>query len=190
MRGLPLNLAARPVEQMRRARRTARRLLAALLAVSLAQATALAWLTAPAPAEQTEVAPAIAAATLARWRAEVARLTEVADVQRARAAAQAVQLGRELVAWRTIPWGTIFSDLEAALPEGVRLESLQPAVDANGSVGVQLVAAAHDVGPLQNLMMALEAQPAFADVLPQQESAGSDGLVRITLAARYRGGAR
>jgi hypothetical protein len=46
-------------------------------------------------------------------------------------------------------------------------------------------AVARDTGPLQDLLIRLEAHPHFAQVYPQREEASTDGMARITLVATY-----
>ena len=185
MKKATLNLAAEPVEAVRRAQRFVTTAGLALLAATVLHAGLLWWLGAEAPTDSQAQAPAIPAETLEGWRNEVVRFEAVADVQRARAAANAVQLGNELIGWRTIPWSAIFADLERALPDRARLEALQPGLDADAIVRISMVAAAQTDGPLNDLLIALESHPRFTEVYPQREDRGADGLVRLQLWARY-----
>ena len=182
---IPINLAAQPVERTRAVRRVLGLLGVVLAVVTVVHAGLFLWVTREQGDLDVTPRPAVAPEQLAAWRAEVDRLAEVADVDRARMAAGAVDLGNELINWRTIPWRSIFADLEEVLPRRVRLEVVAPGIGAEESLEVQLTAAARDTGPLQDLMLALEAHPAFADVWPTREDAGVDEFVRLTLRARY-----
>lgn len=184
MTKLSVNLASQPIEAVRRARAVVRRVALGLAVVTLLHAAALGWLGREPAGEQVQV-QTVEPATLERWQQEVTRLAEVADVQRARAAVTSVDMGNQLIAWRTIPWDAIFADLEAVLPERAKLESVQPGIEPGDEVRISIVAAARDTGPLQDLLIALEQHPSFAEVYPQQETTGLDGLERLTLQARY-----
>jgi Tfp pilus assembly protein PilN len=182
---IPINLAAQPVERTRSVRRVLGLLGLGLAVVTVLHAGLFLWVTRGQGDIDVAPRPAVAPEQLAAWRTEVDRLTDVADVDRARLAAGAVDLGNELINWRTIPWRSIFADLEEVLPRRVRLEVVAPGIGAEETLEVQLTAAARDTGPLQDLMLALEAHPAFEDVWPTREDAGIDEFVRLTLRARY-----
>ncbi len=182
---LLVNLATHPVERVRAARRIVNIAAVTLLVITTAHAATFAWVNWE-PAEETGGGvPTIDPEQIAAWQVEVGRLEAVADVQRARAAAAAVQVGNQLVGWRTIPWRSIFADLEEVLPKRVRLELVAPSLAPGGGIDVQMTAAADDTGPLQDLMLALEAHPAFTEVWPQREDSGVDAFTRLTLRARY-----
>lgn len=184
MRSPRLNLATQPFSRVRRARRLVARAALALAVISAVHAGWLGWLMREPGAEQVVVAP-VDPAALRQWQSEVEQIVQAADVQRARAAVTAVALGNQLVAWRTIPWEAIFSDLEQVLPERVKLESVQPGIETDDTVRISIVAAARDNGPLQDFFLEIEAHPRFTEVYPQQETTGLDGLERLTLQARY-----
>lgn len=186
MRRLPINLASEPVEAVRRAWRVVGIAAAALAGLTLIHVLVLAWVTAGA-AEDPAMArgPAVPLETMRQWQQEVQELSAVADVQRARQAAAAVELGNQVLAWHAIPWGALFSDLEGLMPDRVRLEAIQPAVGEASEVRVSMTAAANDAAPLQELLIVLEDSPLFHEVLPQREDLGPDGMLRMQLLARY-----
>jgi len=184
-RRILVNLATHPVERVRAARRIVNIVAVTLLVITVAHAAALAWASQEPEQDIAGVGLTIDPEQIAAWRVEVDRLAAVADVQRARAAAAAVEVGNELVGWRTISWRSIFADLEELLPRRVRLEVVAPSFAAGGGIEVQMTAAANGTGPLQDLMLALEAHPAFTEVWPQREDSGVDEFTRLTLRARY-----
>lgn len=183
MRTIPVNLSSEPVEAVRRARRVVGIAAAVLAGLTVLHALALWWVVDDEP--PVVAGPAVPVETMRAWQQEVSELSAVADVQRARQAAAAVELGNRLLVWHTIPWSAIFADLEGLLPDRVRLEAVQPGIDAGDEVRVSMTAASADTGPLQDLLIALEASPRFREVLPQREDLGQDGLARMQLWARY-----
>lgn len=184
MKRLPVNLAAEPIEAVRRARRIVAIAATVLVTVTLLHVLVLAWVLGDDDGD-VAAGPAVPVQTLEAWQQEVQELSAVADVQRARQTAAAVELGSQLLAWHSIPWGAIFADLEGLLPDRVRLEAVQPAIATDDEVRVSMTAAASDSGPLQDLLISLESSPRFRDVLPQREDVGQDGLLRMQLLARY-----
>jgi Tfp pilus assembly protein PilN len=181
---IPFNLATHRVERVRAARRFITLAGALLLVLTVVHLAVYSWVTTPDASAAVET-PAIDPAQMAAWQTEVDQLVRVADIERARIAAGSVRIGNELVGWRTIPWREIFADLEEVLPLRVRLEIVAPSVTAGGGIEIQMTAAARDTGPLQDLMLALEAHHAFADVWPQREDSGIDQFTRLTLRASY-----
>lgn len=185
MSRFPINLAAQPIEKVRSARKSVMYGAIVVLAVSLVHLALLGWVARTGRGSETTTVAAIDQATLAEWQVEVDRLTAVADVQRARAAGVAVASGNQLIAWKTIPWRSIFADLELVLPRGARLEVVAPGIDGDGAVRIQMTAAAQDTGPLQDLLLELELHPSFDEAWPEREELLPDGTSRMTLRALY-----
>jgi hypothetical protein len=182
---IPINLASYPVERVRTVRRVVRSIAGVLLLLTVVHGLFLGWMRWQSPDVGVAIRPGIEPDQIVAWTAEVEALAAAADVERARATATAVELGNELVGWRTIPWRSIFADVEGLLPQRVRLEIVAPSVGPAGEIQVQMTAAARDTGPLQDLMIALEEHASFADVWPQREDSGTDEFTRLTLRARY-----
>ncbi len=185
MKRLPINLAAQPIERVRAARRTVAYVAASALLVTLVHLVLLGWITRGAGVPEAAPVVTVDAATLTEWQAEVDRLAAVADVERARAAGTAVASGNQLIAWRTIPWRSIFADLEQVLPRRARLEVVAPGIDGDGAVRIQMTAAARDAGPLQDLLLELESHPSFDEVWPDREQILPDGSSQMILRALY-----
>ena len=185
MSRFPVNLAKQPIEKVRAARRRVAYGAVATLLISLAHLTFLGWATDAPSVSQATSQIAIDASTLAEWQAEVDRLAAVADVKRARAAGVAVKSGNQLIAWRAIPWRSIFADLEQVLPQRARLAVVEPEIDGDGAVRIQMTAAAQDTDPLQDLLRKLELHPAFDEAWPIREEILPDGSSRMTLQVLY-----
>lgn len=185
MKRNPVNLATEPIEAVRRARRIVLWAAAVIGALTLVHVGLLAWSFGAGERVEVDPGPAVAPERLAAWQNEVEALAGAADIQRARRTALAVELGEQLVAWRTIPWSALFGDLETVLPDRVRLAAVQPVVDETGRVRVSMTAVAADTGPLQDLLIALEQSAAFRRAVPQREDVGEDGLLRMQLSAEY-----
>ncbi len=185
MKRLPINLAAQPIERVRAARRKVAYAAVFALVVTLAHVALLGWVTRGSGAAEAAPVATIDASTLSEWQAEVDRLVAVADVERARAAGTAVASGNQLIAWRTIPWRSIFADLEQVLPRRARLEVVAPGIDGDGAVRIQMTAAAQDTGPLQDLLLELESHASFDEVWPDREQTLPDGSSQMILRALY-----
>ena len=180
-----LNLATHPVERVRAAQRKLAAAGIGVLLLTLVHGVFVVRLV----SSMDESAPAaierLDAERVQAWADEVDRLEAVADPLRARDASNAVTVANEIIAWHAFPWGALFADLEATLPDDVRLELVEPSVESDGAVHVYLVAAARDESALSDLLLALGAHEALTDVYPLREEEGFDGLPRLTLQARY-----
>ena len=185
MRRAPVNLASRPIERVRAARRSVAVAAVAALLLTAGHVVLAWWVSVPAPEAETVVVDAPDTETLLGWEREVDRLAAAADPVRARSVSTAVGIANEIVSWRGLPWGALFSTLEEALPPRARLELVQPASEASGAVRVSLIAVAGERAPLQELLLALESQSSLSEVYPVREEIGLDGLVRMTIQARF-----
>lgn len=106
---------------------------------------------------------------------------------------QAAQLNRELsqVNWkklklevdsvahaasqRQLRWGKLLSDLEAVLPWDVRLLTINPAVDATGTIAVTLEGVATSREAWLKFLSRLIEDPRFSNPIPRQEQAPGTG---------------
>jgi Tfp pilus assembly protein PilN len=80
-----------------------------------------------------------------------------------------------LVDRRTFAWTSLLARLEAALPHGVRLLSIQPAWDKTGVVRLDLRANAEDADDGFAFVKALEERPDFEDVFPTSKEPRDEG---------------
>lgn len=76
---------------------------------------------------------------------------------------------------RQLRWGQLLSDLETVTPWDVRLLSINPAVDAAGTVTVTLEGVATSREAWLGFLARLVADPRFANPIPRQEQAPGTG---------------
>jgi Tfp pilus assembly protein PilN len=76
---------------------------------------------------------------------------------------------REVVARRQFAWSQLLSDLERMLPWNVRLISIDPRFEKNGSIGLHLSGLATDREAWLHLLAVLFADPRFSDPVPESE---------------------
>jgi Tfp pilus assembly protein PilN len=188
MKQIPVNLATFPFERTRRIRRTLTVATFVLVLLSTLQAGAAVFLITtdgsllqPRPSAEATSLPA----QLRDWQQEANLLAAAANPARDREVAQAVTLANALIAWRGLPWGSLFDTLEAALPTGVRLELVRPSSDPDG-VRVELIAAAASRSDLGDLLAALEQRPTLSRVVPLYEERAEDGRYLMRIRATFR----
>lgn len=187
MKKPPVNLATVPFEHARRVRRA---LLVAAAVVGLLSVlhagVAAQMLAGDASADALAAAEQRSfKATVRGWQQEAEALAAAADRSRTRELADAVALADGLISWRLLPWEPLFAALEAALPDDVRLELVQPSSEED-SVQVEIMAAARSRAALGSFLTALEEQPVLSAIVPTYEERGDDGRHRMTIRVTYR----
>ncbi|MET0551572.1 MAG: hypothetical protein ABW221_00945 [Vicinamibacteria bacterium] len=87
---------------------------------------------------------------------------------------------KDLVDQRMFSWSTLFSVLEETLPDGVRLQTLQPEA-RDGNVSVEMLATARTHEEAMLLMSKMEDRPEFAGVEPQSRTTQDDGTINLVI---------
>lgn len=122
---------------------------------------------------------------LAREVARVDRELGAVGWRKLRAEADAF---REVVARRQLSWSRMLADLERVLPWDVRLVSVTPQLQKDGSLRLALQCVAVSREAWLGLLAALFADPSFSDPLPTNEQSpavsGGQGYL-VSLAVTY-----
>jgi Tfp pilus assembly protein PilN len=120
--------------------------------------------------------------TLTEREAESGRLrAEEASLRALRPEGAAVaewKLVKGLVDQRMFSWSTLFSVLEKTLPDGVRLQSLNPAVE-EGGMSLKMSASARTHEEAMDLMVRMEKQDEFEGVQPVSRTTMDDGSILL-----------
>ena len=82
-------------------------------------------------------------------------------------------------------WSELFAQIEATLPESVRLTSFQPQEDREGRLVMNLGVQARRVQDLESFLDALEKTGRFYEVLAAQEETDTDGLINAVVEGVY-----
>jgi Tfp pilus assembly protein PilN len=83
---------------------------------------------------------------------------------------------KDLVDQRVFSWSALFAVLEEALPDGVRLRSLEPTV-RDGDVSISMRANARTHEEMMQMLSALEDRAEFAGVDPTDRNTLDDGTI-------------
>lgn len=180
---LQTNLATRPFYNERAVRLLLLVLVLALLAVT-------AWTVVRGLALRDEERTLSARATQAladadRLRAEAARLTAQIDPKELAAVTQRAREVNTVIQQRVFSWSTLLGDLEATLPDEVRVTSLQPTVE-DGMMRVSMEVEARNARALTAFMDALEARGSFHTVVPRGQSFDEDDTLDAAIEAVYQ----
>ncbi|MGE5358778.1 MAG: hypothetical protein ACM3NQ_07135 [Bacteroidales bacterium] len=133
--------------------------------------------------------------SLAEQQAARARRTADAmrrniDEAKLQAVAAAAREANGLIDRRTFSWTELLGELEAALPPDARVSSVQPRVDKEGRMTIELSVVARKAEDINAFAEKLEARHAFENLLLRQETVNPEGLLETTLAGQYVGEAR
>ncbi len=180
---LGTNLATRPFYNER-----AVRLLLTLLLLLAVALTAWSLVRGLALRDEERVLSARATQALAdaeRLRGEAARMTAQIDPREVAAVATRAREVNTVIEQRVFSWGALLNDVEAALPDDVRVMSLQPTVE-DGGVQVLMSVEARSSAALAAFMAALDARGTFETVLPTGQAINDDDTLDAVITAVYR----
>jgi len=124
--------------------------------------------------------------------AEAARLRD--EAQKIRAQINTKELGEvaaaaaeanAIIDLRAFSWSDLLAELEATLPENVRLRDFQPSLDREGRFVVSLRVQARRVPDLEAFLDGLEKTGMFRTVLAAEEQTNAEGLIDALVQGEY-----
>jgi type IV pilus assembly protein PilN len=181
---IPINLASQPF-------RRDRALLAASAAVSVLLVFTLAALIALALADRSQMASVKADINRLNARIRVLNTEQgrydaiLRKPENAEVLERSVFLN-ELLLRKGISWTRTFADLEKVLPYNVRLIQLQPSVDAQNHVILEMQVGAESAEPVIKLLQSMAGAPfSKPDVKLQQSPTQAEPLYRFRVSVEY-----
>jgi Tfp pilus assembly protein PilN len=87
---------------------------------------------------------------------------------------------------RVFSWTEVLNQFETTLPPTVRISSVRPRVERDGTMMVEVVVLARTVEAVDTFIENLEKRGAFSGVLSREEFVNEDGLIQASLEGRYR----
>jgi len=188
---LRTNLASRPFYNVR----AVRALIAALgliaVALTLFNVAQLVRLTA---SQRRLGARASEAETQAqRLRTEAARIRQQINQRELETVSAAAREANSIIDRRAFSWTGLFIQLEATLPDDVRITSVQPRLDKD-TFKVGIIAEARRAEDVAGFIEALEQTGSFKNVVPLQQQTDEEGMIEVAIEGDYqapaaRGGA-
>ena len=91
-----------------------------------------------------------------------------------------------LIERRVFSWTEVLNQFETTLPPNVRISSVRPRVERDGTMMVEVVVLARTVEAVDAFIENLEKRGAFSGVLSREEFVNEDGLIQASLEGRYR----
>ena len=118
-------------------------------------------------------------------RAAALQIRRGINTKEIEALATAAREANAVIDRRLFSWTDLFNRFETTLPDDVRITSVRPKIDRNGSVTVALSVVGRRVEDIDRFMDNLEATGAFADVLSREENVTEQGTLVAVLEGRY-----
>jgi Tfp pilus assembly protein PilN len=91
-----------------------------------------------------------------------------------------------LIERRVFSWTEVLNQFETTLPVSVRISSVRPHIERDGTMLVEVVVLARTVEAVDAFIENLEKKGAFSGVLSREEFVNEDGLIQAALEGRYR----
>lgn len=118
-------------------------------------------------------------------RAQAARIRAATSAREIESTAAAAQEANALIGRRVFSWTEVLNQFETTLPPTVRISSIRPRVERDGTMTVGVTVLARSVEAVEAFIENLEKQGAFADVLSREEFVNQAGLIQASLEGRY-----
>lgn len=179
---LRTNLATRPFYNMRAVHAMIGAFALLVLAATVFNAAQLVRLT--ASQRSVGARAAIAEREAERLRADAARIRTQIDQKELEAVSAAARQANEIIDRRAFSWTELLTQLEATLPDDVRITTVQPRLD-KGVFKVGVIAEARRAADVAAFIDALEKTGAFRNVVPLQQQTDDDGLIRVAIEGVY-----
>jgi len=122
------------------------------------------------------------AAELRERAAAIRRSINARELDATVAAAREANL---LIERRVFSWTEVLNQFETTLPASVRISSVRPRVERDGTMMVEVVVLARTVEAVDAFVENLEKRGAFSGVLSREEFVNEDGLIQAALEGRY-----
>jgi Tfp pilus assembly protein PilN len=119
------------------------------------------------------------------FRADAQKIRQGLDPKQMQTIAGAAREANALIDRRLFSWTNLLNHLETTLPDDVRIASIRPKIDRDGTINVALSIVGRRVQDIDQFMENLEATGAFADVLSLDENVNEDGTLQAVIGGRY-----
>ncbi|HEY7789719.1 MAG TPA: hypothetical protein VIC33_04345 [Vicinamibacterales bacterium] len=131
----------------------------------------------------TEAEQAEARATVLRQSA--ARVRAGIDPKQLDVVSAEAREANGLISHRTFSWTELFNRFEATLPPDVRITTVTPKIERDGTITLDVSIVGRRVEDVNTFMNRLEATGAFVGLLSRDEHWSEDGMLQANLESTY-----
>ena len=122
-------------------------------------------------------------------RAQTQRIRATINPRDLDATIAAAAEANDIISRRVFSWTELLNHFESTLPDSVRITSVPPLTDRNGTITMRMVVVARSVDGIDAFIENLERDGRFTGVLSREEFVNEAGLLQATLEGRYLPGA-
>jgi Tfp pilus assembly protein PilN len=126
-----------------------------------------------------------AEARAAQLREAAQRTRQSLDAARLQAVSASAQEANAVIDRRLFSWTALFNHFETTLPADVRITSVRPKTDIDGTIVIAITVVSRSVEDVDEFMIALEDTGVFTDVLSRDERSTEEGTLLSVLETRY-----
>ncbi|MEQ1572703.1 MAG: hypothetical protein ABL993_00520 [Vicinamibacterales bacterium] len=126
----------------------------------------------------------------ARLRIEAAAIRSKINPKELDVVAAAAREANSIIDRRAFSWTALFAQFESTLPADVRITSVTPRQEGDGSFVVSIGVEARRVEDLDAFLEALETKSTFRNVLARQEETNAQGIIEAFVEGTYLTGGR
>lgn len=127
-----------------------------------------------------------AEATSRDFRDRAAAIRRSINPRELEATVAAAREANLLIERRVFSWTEVLNQFETTLPANVRISSVRPRIERDGTMVVAVVVLARTVEAVDAFIENLEKRGAFSGVLSREEFLNEDGLIQASLQGQYR----
>ena len=117
---------------------------------------------------------------------QAARIRGSINPRELEATVAAAREANALIDRRVFSWTEVLNQFETTLPPNVRVMSVHPRVERDGSMIVDVVLVARTVEAVDTFIENIEKAGAFTSVLSREEFLNEKGLIQASVEGRYR----
>ena len=118
-------------------------------------------------------------------RAHAVQVRQGINSKELEAISSAAREANTIISQRLFSWTDLLNGLETTLPDDVRITSMRPRVERDGTVTIQMTVVGRRVADLEQFMKNLEGTGSFADVFSREDMTTDEGLTQATVEGRY-----
>lgn len=119
-------------------------------------------------------------------RSRAQKLRSSVDVAQVDAVSQDARQANDLIDRRTFSWTELFNRFERTLPDDVRITSVQPSIDDNRRIMLNVNVLARGVDDVNQFMENLDRTGSFLELRSRQEQTTEEGQIESALEMVYR----
>jgi Tfp pilus assembly protein PilN len=118
-------------------------------------------------------------------RAHAAQVRQGLDTKKLDTISGEAREANAIIGQRLFSWTELLNRLETTLPEDVRILSMRPRVEPDGSITIQMIVTGRRFVDIDTFLKNLETTGAFADMLIRDQITNEDGFLQATAEGPY-----